>query len=71
MTAGTLHVGWTTGLWHEHTAAIDECAAYLPATPPINRPAPLVPHMRAMFGIGSADVCEAIREAQRVRSGAA
>ena len=62
-----LPVGGSTGLCHEHTAAIDECAAYLVAVPPEERPRPLLPAMREMFGLTSSEVCAAIRQSHEIR----
>jgi hypothetical protein len=61
-----LPMGGTTGLSHEHSHAIDECAAYLAAVPPTERPRPLVPAMRQMFGISSSEVCQAIRQSHDI-----
>lgn len=67
----SLPVGGTTGHSHEHSAAVDECARYLAVVPTLERPAPLVPALRAMFGLTSIEVCEAIRAAQQIRRAAA
>ncbi|QKC84385.1 hypothetical protein [Mesorhizobium sp. NZP2077] len=56
---------------HSHTAAIDQAAQWLATTPPRQRPAPLVPAMREMFGLSAVEVCAAIREAQLIRARAA
>lgn len=56
---------------HEHSAAIDEAARWLATTPPRQRPAPLVPAMREMFGLSAVEVCAAIRESQLIRARAA
>ncbi|WP_352804383.1 hypothetical protein [Mesorhizobium sp. M0292] len=56
---------------HEHSAAIDHAAQWLATTPPRQRPAPLVPAMREMFGLSAVDVCAAIRESQLIRARAA
>lgn len=63
-------VGGSTGLSHEHSAAVDIAARYLAETPPLARPAPLVPAMREMFGISSIECCEAIRESHAMAGGA-
>lgn len=52
---------------HEHSAAIDECARFLAMTPPSARPKPLVPALKAMFGLSSIEACVAIRESHRRR----
>ncbi|MEQ8929732.1 MAG: hypothetical protein RID96_07780 [Nitratireductor sp.] len=61
-------IGGTTGLSHEHTAAIDQAAQFLAMTAPRERPAPLVPAMKAMFGLSSAEVCAAIRDSYAIRA---
>jgi hypothetical protein len=53
---------------HEHSAAVDECARYLVSVPPGERPAPLVPAMREMFGLTAVEVCQAIQESHLIRS---
>lgn len=55
---------------HEHSAAIDQAAQFLAVTPPRERPVPLLPKLRAMFGLSAIECCEAIRES-RVRAGGA
>jgi hypothetical protein len=57
-----LPVGGTTGLSHEHSHAIEEAARYLAAVPPTERPKPLLPALREMFGLTSVEACEAIRQ---------
>lgn len=57
-----------SGIDHEKSAAITEAAGWLATTPPRQRPAPLVPAMREMFGLSPVDVCEAIREANLIRA---
>lgn len=47
---------------HEHSAAVDEAITYLRSVPPGERPRPLVPALRAMFGITSIEAAEAIRQ---------
>ncbi len=56
---------------HEHSAAIGEAARYLVAVPPEERPRPLVPASREMFGLTPAECCEAIAESHRMRGVAA
>lgn len=65
-----LPIGGSTGLDHGDNAAIDEATAWLLATPDRARPRPLVPHLRAAFGLGARDACIAIGEAQRRRAAA-
>lgn len=58
-----LPTGGTTGLSHEHSAAIDEAAAWLTLHPRdrINRP--VVPLLRERFGLTATEAVEAIRAA--------
>lgn len=67
-TDASIPVGGSTGLCHEASAAVDECARYLAAVPPGERPTPLVPAMREMFGISAIEVCAAIRQSHEIRS---
>ena len=61
-----LPVGGTTGVSHEHTAAIEMAAQFLAITPPRERPAPLVPALRVMFGLSSSETCQAICDAREM-----
>lgn len=61
-----LPVGGTTGLSHEHSAAVDEAARYLADVPPGERPKPLVPALKAMFGLSAVECCQAIRESHEM-----
>ena len=58
-----LSIGGTTGLSHEHSAAIDEAASWLAQLPAHQRPRPLVPALRARFGLSASQACQAIHEA--------
>ncbi len=62
MSALDVPVGGTTGLSHEHSAAFDEAVVFLKTVPPGERPRPLVPALREMFGLTPVEACEAIRE---------
>ncbi|QKC77881.1 hypothetical protein EB233_22250 [Mesorhizobium erdmanii] len=64
MSAVDLPTG-STRLSHEHTAAIDEAVEFLIIVPPLERPRPLVPALREMFGLSPFECCEAIRESHR------
>lgn len=55
-----------TGPDHESTAAIDEAASWLAAQTTI--PHPVVPALRARFGLSVKDACAAIREAALKRA---
>lgn len=66
MTEASIPIGGSTGLCHESTPAIDECARYLASVPPEARPRPLVPAMREMFGLKPIDVCAAIRQSKDI-----
>lgn len=54
-----------SGLDHESTAAIDEAARWLAQLPSQERKAlsPIVPALKARFGLTAAEACIAIREA--------
>lgn len=58
-----LPIGGTTGLSHEHSAAVDEAARWLATTPPHLRGGAVVPQLRKRFGLTPEQACEAIREA--------
>jgi len=49
-------------------AKVDEAAAWLAARPPHQRPHPIVPELRKLFGLTTSEACAAIREAGRMRS---
>ncbi|MEZ5782368.1 MAG: hypothetical protein R3D70_12220 [Rhizobiaceae bacterium] len=59
----TVPVGGTTGLSHEHSAAIETAAEWLASTPQSDRPKPIVPHLQKAFGLTALEAIEAIREA--------
>ncbi|GHD07717.1 hypothetical protein ACFOEZ_04145 [Tianweitania populi] len=59
-------VGGSTGLSHAHCKAVDECAFYLVATRPEERPFPLVMALEKMFGLTTLEVMEAKAMAQRM-----
>ena len=63
---GDVPIGGTTGLSHEHSAAVDEAAAYLATVPPSERPRPLVPALREMFGLNSLEAVDAIRQSHEI-----
>ncbi|TPK90557.1 hypothetical protein FJ938_24745 [Mesorhizobium sp. B2-4-14] len=63
--------GASTGLSHDHSRAIDECALFLATMPPHSRPKPLVPALKAMFGLSAAEACEAIRHSHLIKARAA
>jgi hypothetical protein len=64
------HAPGLTGTDHEYSAAIGLAAQFLVATPPGERPKPLVPALREMFGLTPIDACLAIRESHSIRGGA-
>lgn len=61
--AGSLPIGGTTGLSHEHSAAITLAAEWLATVPQSERPKPIVPALRERFGLSAVEACQAIREA--------
>lgn len=60
-------IGGTSGLDHGGTAAVDDAAAWLAATPYPERPRPIVPAIIARFGLSVVQACEAIGLANRRR----
>ncbi|MDC7257387.1 hypothetical protein K0P19_21810 [Shinella sp. YE25] len=52
---------------HEHSHAITEAARFLATVPPTNRPKPLVPALKEMFGLNSLEACLAITESHELR----
>ena len=70
MSEASLPIGGTTGCCHESNAAVDEAAAWLASTPVELRPHPLVPALRARFGLTAIEAVTAIREANRRRRAA-
>ncbi len=50
---------------HEHTAAIDEAAAWLASED--HPPSPIVPALRRRFGLSAVEACTAISEAASLR----
>jgi len=63
-----LPIGGTTGLSHEHCAAVDEAARWLATTPPHLRGGAVVPQLRRRFGLTPEQACEAIREARLIQA---
>jgi len=59
----SLPVGGTTGLDHTSSSMVDEAAAWLAARPQHQRPHPIVPELRKLFGLTATEACTAIREA--------
>lgn len=55
-----------TGCDHEHSAAVEGAAQFLRTVPPVERPAPLVPALKTMFGLSSVEACEAIKLSHEV-----
>lgn len=68
MIAPDLPIGGSTGLSHEHSAAVEEAARFLRSVPPAERPKPLVPALREMFGLSPVECCEAIRLSHEVQA---
>jgi hypothetical protein len=60
--SATIPVGGTTGLSHEHSAAIETAAEWLASTPQAERPRPIVPHLQRTFGLSAIEAVQAIRE---------
>lgn len=68
MIAPDLPIGGTTGLSHEHSAAVELAARFLRTVPPPERPRPLVPALKAMFNLTSVEAVEAIRLSHEVQA---
>ena len=64
----SLPVGGTTGLDHASSAMVDEAAAWLAARPQHQRPHPIVPELRKLFGLSAAEACQAIRDANLIKA---
>lgn len=52
---------------HCHSASVEEAARFLRSVPPTERPKPLVPALREMFGLSPVECCEAIRLSHEVQ----
>ncbi|MEO3385107.1 hypothetical protein [Mesorhizobium sp. CAU 1741] len=64
----TIPIGGSTGCDHEHSAAVDEAAAWLSQTPPQAIGKPVIPALRQRFGLTPLEACEAVREANLRRA---
>lgn len=64
----TIPVGGSTGLSHEHSAAVEEAAAWLTVTPREAIGGPVIPALRERFGLTPQEACEAVREANLRRA---
>jgi hypothetical protein len=58
-----LPIGGSTGLSHEHSAAVTVAAEWLCSIPFPLRPRPIVPELQRRFGLTALQAVEAIREA--------
>ena len=56
---------------HQHSAAIDEAAAWLSTTPRRQIEGAIVPALQQRFGLNASEACAAIREANLRRARAA
>jgi hypothetical protein len=59
---GSLPIGGTTGLSHEHSAVVEEAAA----RPRHHWPEPIIQELRKLFGVSTEDACAAIRRANEL-----
>ncbi|MBU4529189.1 hypothetical protein [Hoeflea sp.] len=50
---------------HEHSAAVDQAAAWLRSLRDYEKPQPIVPALRDRFGLSPVEACQAIAEARR------
>lgn len=60
---GSLPIGGTTGLSHEHTAAVETAAEWLKSLPRHHLPHPIIPELQKLFGLTVLEAVEAIHEA--------
>ncbi|EKF40163.1 hypothetical protein NA8A_22381 [Nitratireductor indicus C115] len=56
-----------TGIDHAHTEAVQEAARWLAMLPDHEKPHPVVPALRARFGLSPKEACEAITQACLIR----
>jgi hypothetical protein len=56
--------GGATCYLHESRDAIGQAAQFLATTPLHERPKPLVPALKAKFGLSALGACQAIRESR-------
>jgi len=56
---------------HSHSAAVEEAARWILATPQVERPRPLVPIMRRMFGLSAIEAGEVLVLARKLERQAA
>jgi hypothetical protein len=68
MTDASIPVGGTTGLSHEHSAAVDEAARWLATEPRECISGPDVLVLINRFGLNAQQACEAAREAALIRA---
>ncbi|MBS9720240.1 hypothetical protein JYU29_06015 [Tianweitania sp. BSSL-BM11] len=68
MTDPTIPVGGSTGLSHEHSAAVEEAARWLATEPRDRVPHPIVPALRSRFGLTAQEACAAIKEARLIQA---
>ena len=67
MPTNDLPIGGTTGLDHESSGAIDLAAQWLATRPAGGEPRPVIPALRAQFGLTAVEACQAIKEADTFR----
>ena len=53
---------------HQSNPRISEAAQFLATTPPIERPKPLLPALKAMFNLSLVEAVESIRESRLIRA---
>jgi hypothetical protein len=58
--------GGTTCHLHESRDAIGQAAQFLATTPVHERPRPIVPALKARFGLSALGACQAIRESRLI-----
>ncbi len=61
--SASLPVGGSTGFSHEHSESVTVAAEWLRLIPSLERPRPIVPALRELFGLTALEAVQAIREA--------
>ena len=56
---------------HEHSALIDEAAAWLATRSPQERQRPAVVELRERYGLSAVEACQAMRQSNLLKGGAA
>ena len=60
-----MEIDRSTGLNHRSKAVISEVARWLASIPVEKRPKPIIPMIKARFGLSTWEACQAISEANK------